>query len=93
MDDMAVLSSAETNARSITMEDGLGYLWAMLQHRPRYTGRVPLWTSMALAELRSQGTSADELAARFGVKPKAIYGWWDMARTGLDPLRGVASSR
>lgn len=48
----------------------------MLEHKPRFTGRMPLWTSLALADLRDKGAGAADLAARFGVKPSTIHQRW-----------------
>lgn len=70
---------AQQNAASISLDDGLAWIRAMLVLRPNYGGSVPQWTQMALRE--SQIT-----AAELGVKPLILSRW--RSKTGFDPLIG-----
>lgn len=70
---------ADLNARSITLDDGLAWLRALLVIRPAYGGSVPQWTQMALRQSRIT-------AAELGVRPGVLSQW--RGNTRFDPLMG-----
>lgn len=47
---------------------------------------LPLWSSLAVADLRDKGWSAKDIAHRFGVTPAYVYKWWNV--DGFNPLTG-----
>ena len=67
----------DLNAQSITVEDGLDWLRAVLWRLPAYAGPVPVWTKRAI---RQQGLKA----ADWGVSQRQ-FGRWHVQNAG-DPL-------
>jgi hypothetical protein len=86
-DDPSVQRAARANAESITMEDGLDYLQALLETKRGYGGSVPLWTTLALQGLRDGGMTAAEIAKRFRTTSERVTKWWSERR--FDPLTGL----
>lgn len=50
-----VKADSYENLLSITREDGVDWLRAVLLRRPKFNGSVPRWTRNALRELRAEG--------------------------------------
>lgn len=86
-DDASVEAAAVENGNSITLEDGIAFLCAMLATKPNYRGSVPLWTTLALQTWRDQGATALEVARKLGCRPDRVIAWWSECR--FDPLSGV----
>jgi hypothetical protein len=85
-DDVSVVGAARENGNSITIDDGIDYLMAMLATKPAYRGSVPLWTTLALQTWRDQGATVAEIASKLGCRADRIPIWWSEQR--FDPLTG-----
>lgn len=74
------------NAVSMEVGDGLAFLRAMLDGRPKFVGSVPLWVSRDLMDLRKRGQSCLKIGQILGVSGDRVRTW---SRGGwFDPLSG-----
>lgn len=82
-----VEAAALQNFHSITLDDGVDFLHAIIAMRPKYAASVPLCVTQSLRQLRANGLSLDEVAAKFGITKRQAGNFWMENR--FDPFTGL----
>lgn len=82
----AVLRAARANYESLTYQDGLDWLYALLSMFPGFSEAIPLVTVNALRTMRGAGASAKDIGNQFRVSPLRVHRWW--TQDCFDPLTG-----
>ena len=81
-----VLAAAQANFHSITLDDGVDWLHAILEMRPNYQSSVPFCVTQSLRQLRANGWDAGMVADKFNIKRNVASKFWREDR--FDPLTG-----
>jgi hypothetical protein len=63
-----VMAAGKANAASVTRDDAVDWLRAVLRRKPRYRGPAPYWTTLALRDIwAEQGGSQKAMLASLGL--------------------------
>ena len=82
-----VKEAALANFHSVTLDDGVDWLHAILAFRPKYVSSVPLCVTQSLRQMRANGHSLAEVADKFGITKKQAGLFWMEDR--FDPFTGL----
>ena len=85
-DSWNVREAALENFHSLTPDDGVDWLHAILEMRPKYQASVPLCVTQSLRQLRANGYSLQDIATKFKITKARASQFWMEDR--FDPFTG-----